>query len=101
EERAAQSNGDDNKPTAGSHYVEAGKKSLDHPMISWELEELFEVYRGVGVRILQPFWDADLVDLLFRMPPFVLNRGGRSKGLVRDSLARRFSAPGDWKSTRL
>jgi asparagine synthase (glutamine-hydrolysing) len=89
EERAAQSNGD-NKPRAGSHYVHAGKKSLDHPMISWELEELFEVYRGVGVRVLQPFWDADLVDLLFRMPPFVLNRGGRSKGLVRDSLARRF-----------
>lgn len=89
EERAQQTNGN-HKASSISHYVQAGKKSLDHPMISWELEELFEVYRGVGVRILQPFWDADLVDLLFRMPPFDLNRGGRSKGLVRDSLARRF-----------
>jgi hypothetical protein len=89
EERAAQTNGN-HKPSSASHYVQAGKKSLDHPMISWELEELFEVYRGIGVRILQPFWDADLVDLLFRMPPFDLNRSGRSKGLVRDSLARRF-----------
>jgi asparagine synthetase B (glutamine-hydrolysing) len=89
EERAAQANGN-SKSSSGSHYVRAGKNSLDHPMISWELEELFDVYRRIGVRILQPFWDADLVDLLFRMPPFDLNRGGRSKGLVRDSLARRF-----------
>ncbi len=59
-------------------------------MLSWEQEEMFEVYRSLGVRVLQPFWDADLVDLLFRMPPFALNRGGKSKGLVRESLARRF-----------
>jgi len=89
EERAQQTNGN-HKPSSASHYVQAGKNSLDHPMISWELEELFDVYRRIGVRILQPFWDADLVDLLFRMPPFELNRGGRSKGLVRDSVARRF-----------
>ena len=89
DERAQQTNGD-HKPKSTSHYLHAGKKSLEHPMISWEFEELFEVYRGIGVRLLQPFWDADLVDLLFRMPPFDLNRGGRSKGLVRDSLARRF-----------
>ena len=89
EERSQQTNGN-HKPSDTSHYVHAGKKSLDHPMISWELEELFEVYRSIGVRILQPFWDADLVDLLFRIPPFELNRGRRSKGLVRDSLARRF-----------
>jgi asparagine synthase (glutamine-hydrolysing) len=89
EERAQQTNGN-HKPSSASHYVQAGKNSLDHPMISWELEELFDVYRRIGVRILQPFWDADLVDLLFRMPPFDLNRGGRSKGLVRDSVARRF-----------
>lgn len=89
EERAQQTNGN-HKPSSASHYVQAGKNSLDHPMISWELEELFDVYRRIGVRILQPFWDADLVDLLFRMPPFELNRGGRSKGLVRESVARRF-----------
>ena len=63
-------------------------------MLSWEQEEMFDVYRRAGVRVLQPFWDADLVDLLFRMPPFELNRGGRTKGLVRDSLARRFPTLG-------
>lgn len=89
EERAEQTNGS-NSPGSGSHYVQAGKKSLDHQMLSWEQEELFEVYRRIGVRLLQPFWDADLVDLLFRMPPFALNQGGRSKGLIRESVARRF-----------
>lgn len=93
EERTARSN-DNGKPGSVSHYVAAGKKSLDNPIISGEMEELFEVYRQLGVRVLQPFWDADLVNLLFRMPPFVLNRGGRSKGLVRDSLAKRFPTLG-------
>ena len=89
EERAEQTNGD-NQSDSGSYYVQAGKKGLDHQMLSWEQEELFDVYSRIGVRLLQPFWDADLVDLLFRIPPFVLNQGGRSKGLIRDSVARRF-----------
>ncbi len=93
EQRMEQPNGN-GKTRSASFYVQAGKRALDHPMISWELEEMFDVYRRVGVRVLQPFWDADLVDLLFRTPPFVLNRGGRSKGLVRDSLARRFPTLG-------
>jgi hypothetical protein len=42
------------------------------------------------MRMLQPFWDADLVEFLYRTPPDLLNRGGRSKGLVRGMLARRF-----------
>jgi len=59
-------------------------------MISFDHEENFEVYRRAGVRHVQPYWDADLVELLFRTPPFLLNHGGRTKGLVRASLARRF-----------
>jgi asparagine synthetase B (glutamine-hydrolysing) len=93
ERRAEQTNGD-HKPASSSFYIHEGKKALDHPMLSWEQEEMFDVYRRAGVRVLQPFWDADLVDLLFRMPPFELNRGGRTKGLVRDSLARRFPTLG-------
>jgi asparagine synthetase B (glutamine-hydrolysing) len=92
-QRAEEANGN-HKPASSSFYIHAGKKALDHPMLSWEQEEMFEVYRSAGVRVLQPFWDADLVDLLFRIPPFQLNRGGRSKGLVRDSLARRFPTLG-------
>ena len=40
--------------------------------------------------MFQPFCDADLVDMLYRTPPFLLIQDGRSKGLVRSSLARRF-----------
>jgi len=88
QERAEQTDGNGNHK--GSHYVQAGKAGLDHQMVSWEQEEIFDVYRRMGLRVLHPFWDVDLVDLLFRIPPFELNRGNRSKGLVRDSLARRF-----------
>ncbi|HYR76606.1 MAG TPA: asparagine synthase-related protein [Pyrinomonadaceae bacterium] len=73
-----------------SLYIREMRKALDHPMISFDQEENFEIYRRAGVRLLQPYWDADLVELLFRTPPFLLNHGGRTKGLVRASLARRF-----------
>jgi hypothetical protein len=44
--------------------------------------------------LLHPYWDADVVDLLYRTPPQLLSRGGRSKALVRDTVARRFPALG-------
>jgi len=77
------------KPS-GSFYVDDGRKALDHPLVSWESEEMFEVYERAGVRVLHPFWDPDLLDLLYRTPPFTLLRDGRNKSLVRRSLTRRF-----------
>ena len=71
-------------------YVREMRTALDHPLVSIEAEEVFENGRRLGVRFLHPFLDADLVDLLNRVPPQYLNRGERSKGLVRDALARRF-----------
>jgi asparagine synthetase B (glutamine-hydrolysing) len=59
-----------------------------------QMEEAFESGRSTGTRVLAPFLDADLVDFLYRTPPNLLSRGGRSKGLVRESLARRFPALG-------
>lgn len=73
-----------------SHYIQDIRPALDHAVVSWELEEMFEVYQRAGVRMFQPFWDADLVDMLYRTPPFLLIQGGRTKGLVRQSVARRF-----------
>jgi asparagine synthase (glutamine-hydrolysing) len=73
-----------------SLYLQQGRLSLDHAIVSMEMEELFENGRHLGVRMAQPYWDPDLVDLLYRIPPDVLSRGGRAKGLVRDTLARRF-----------
>lgn len=76
--------------SSGSFYLREMKISLDHPLTSWELEEQFEFSRIGGVRIAHPLWDPDLVDMLYRTPPFMLIHNGRAKGLVRASLARRF-----------
>ena len=43
---------------------------------------------------MRPFFDVDLVELLYRTPPELLTLGGRAKGLVRDSVARRFPGLG-------
>jgi asparagine synthetase B (glutamine-hydrolysing) len=76
--------------SSDSYYIRDIRPALDHAVVSWELEEMFEVYQRAGVRMFQPFWDTDLVDMLYRTPPFLLIQGGRTKGLVRSSLARRF-----------
>jgi len=82
--------GDREWERSGSFYLQQGRLSLDHAIVSMEMEELFENGRHLGVRMAQPYWDPDLVDLLYRIPPDVLSRGGRAKGLVRDTLSRRF-----------
>jgi asparagine synthase (glutamine-hydrolysing) len=61
-----------------------------NPQVSVHLEENFEAGRRLGVRIREPYWDADLVEYLCRVPPEMLLRGGREKGLVRETVARRF-----------
>ena len=85
----------------GGFYVHELRSSLDHSLVSWELEEQYQFGAAIGVNIMHPFWDADLVDLLFRLRPNTLNRGGRSKGLVRESLARRFPSLGFERQRKL
>jgi asparagine synthetase B (glutamine-hydrolysing) len=77
----------------GSYFADA-RLSLDHPVVSWELEETFENGRRLGVRYFHPYWDSELVDLLWRTPPAILASGGRMKGLVRKVVADRFPALG-------
>jgi asparagine synthetase B (glutamine-hydrolysing) len=76
-------------PPADGFYLRELRESLSHPLVSLEHEERFEFGRLNGVRYGYPFWDADLVDMLMRTPPEHLNRAGRSKGLVRQAVARR------------
>ena len=76
-------------PTRG-FYQDLFNVGFAHPLVSREMEETFETGRRLGVKILHPYWDSDLVELLLRVPPSLLNRGGRSKGLVREMLFRRF-----------
>jgi hypothetical protein len=65
-------------------------RALDHALVAMELEEAFQSGRELGLRFGHPLWDADLLTFLYRTPPELLNQGGRSKGLVRGMLARRF-----------
>ena len=83
----------DPNPPAGFYRRDA-RTAFDHPLMAIELEEHFEFSRRLGVRLLHPYWDADLVDLLASIPPPLLNRGGRAKGMVRNTLARRFPGLG-------
>jgi asparagine synthetase B (glutamine-hydrolysing) len=71
-------------------YLHAARTELDDPYIGMEMEELFTFGGRLDVTIRQPFWDPDLLAFLYRTPPELLNRGGRSKGLIREKLARRF-----------
>jgi len=87
--------------TRGGFYVQELREGLDHALLSAEMEESFETGRRAGVTMLQPFFDADLVEFLYRTPPDLLNRGGRSKGLVRDTLARRFPELGFEKQKKV
>lgn len=80
---------DDPDPAQG-FYVREMRSGLDHPLTSWELEEQYEFGKASGQAFLHPYWDADLVDILYRTPPALLSGGGRAKGLVRGTLARRF-----------
>lgn len=90
-----QANEDDLLPIGGPReYFRECREALTHPLVSMEAEEVFEYSRGAGVRILHPYWDTRLVEFLHATPPRLLNRDGRSKGLIRAMLARRFPTLG-------
>jgi len=74
----------------GGFYFRELWECLDHPLTAMEMEEVFENGTWMGLRILMPYWDVDVLEMLYRIPPPLLNMGGRSKGLVRQSVARRF-----------
>lgn len=78
----------------GGFYIREMRTGLEHALTSWELEEQYEFGNRTGQRFMHPYWDADLVDMLYRTPPHLLMEGGRAKGLVRAHLASRFPAVG-------
>lgn len=77
----------------GMYFAEA-RTSLDHPLISWDMEESFESGKRMGIEFHHPYWNPDVIEMLWRTPPVVLNRGGRAKGLIREVAAKRFPALG-------
>jgi asparagine synthase (glutamine-hydrolysing) len=81
-------------PLSRDFYYHECRSALDHVTISMELERVFEDGRRAGIPIHEPYWDADLQEFLYRVPPDLLEQGGRTKGLVRGMLARRFPDAG-------
>jgi hypothetical protein len=77
-------------PLDRDFYYHECRTALDHVAVSLEMERSFEDGRRAGVTIVEPYWDPDLQEFLYRVPPHMLNEGGRTKGLVREMLARRF-----------
>jgi hypothetical protein len=78
------------QPVRGSFYQQGTQTALDHPLVSMEHEEWFQFGQRLGLTVVHPYCDADLVELLYGIPPEVLIEGGRSKALVRATVARRF-----------
>jgi asparagine synthase (glutamine-hydrolysing) len=74
----------------GAPYQRYVRAMLDSWARSSALEELFLHDQHNGVRVVHPYWDVDLVELLVRIRPDVRSRDGRLKALVRAPLVRRF-----------
>jgi hypothetical protein len=81
------------RPKSG-FYVRELRTFLRDPLMPWFFEEQYELGRSIGVRYQHPYWDADLVEHMYRTPPAVLTRGGRTKALVRTAVDRRFPGLG-------
>ena len=79
---------------AQGFYLREMRSALDHPLVSMKSEEQYQLGKRIGIRFLHPFSDPDLVEMLYRIPPRLLNQGGRTKGLVRGTVARRFPGLG-------
>jgi len=78
----------------GRWYLREIRQTQESFLQTLEFEEWFENGRRLGAPVLAPFWDSDLVRFLCRVPPRSLNWNGRSKGLVRRTLAHRFPGLG-------
>jgi hypothetical protein len=75
-------------------YVREMRTALLHPAVSHDMEETHEFGRRSGQRVAHPFWDVDLVNALYRVPPGLLMKDGRSKWLLRRRLGARLPGLG-------
>jgi asparagine synthetase B (glutamine-hydrolysing) len=76
------------RAAAPSLYDYEARRTLDHPIVVGEIENKFHFGQRVGVRMLEPYWDAELVELLFTTSPDDLSLGGFAKGLVHRLVRR-------------
>ncbi|MDP9280269.1 MAG: hypothetical protein M3P00_12685, partial [Gemmatimonadota bacterium] len=71
------------------------ESTLRHPEVSMYFEDWFMTGRRIGIPLLHPFWDVDVVALLYSASPEVLQLGGRPKGLAVTLVKRRLATLGD------
>jgi asparagine synthetase B (glutamine-hydrolysing) len=70
-------------PSFEGFYIGAINEVHTHLSVSIDMEQYFELGALCGCPLVLPFWDAELIEMLVRVPPERLNRGNRSKALVR------------------
>jgi hypothetical protein len=93
-ERWTEESLEESEPTGEyGFYLAAPSVPFLHPLRSMEMEEFF-LTRASGLEERQPFWDPDLIQFLCRIHPRMLDRGGRTKGLVRQQIGQRFPEVG-------
>lgn len=74
----------------GSFYKRDILGIVDHPLTVLYAEEEFELSQHIGLPILLPFYDPDVIRFLARTPPHLRAQGGRFKGLLRTLLHEHF-----------
>jgi asparagine synthase (glutamine-hydrolysing) len=82
------------QPVSGSVYVRDLNDMIQHWVVTWVLEEFYYRSHGRGITYFHPYWSRPLAEFLLRVPPSLLNEGGRSKGMARRMLAERFPGLG-------
>jgi hypothetical protein len=71
-------------------YSNSFSNHFINTITSMEMEQHFEAGQRMGVTLVHPYFDPDLIHLLLRISPEVLQQGGMEKGIVRSAVARRF-----------
>ncbi len=79
---------DQQGPQTGSQYRRNRLRLLDHPYMTIPMDTYWNPAVS-GVTHYDPFQDADLVELLLRLPPAHLWFGRHVKGLAAESIRRR------------
>lgn len=74
----------------GFYNTTAISAAFYKPATSMEQEENSQIGRRLGLIYGHPFWDAELIEFLCRVPPRLLIVDGREKSIVRKTIARRF-----------
>jgi asparagine synthetase B (glutamine-hydrolysing) len=82
----------DDAPLTEPFYVHDYTRGIDRASIANEMDEFAADGRLNDVKIVSPFFDKDLFDFASRVPPDLLYRGGMSKSLIREVLAKRYPA---------